>query len=220
VPRYVLPCATASDCGSGFQCESTGQECSCSGSNGSAGGSDPADGGTPAPVPAPAEPDCVCEPSKELRCQAASVSCEKNGDCPADWSCAVVASRGDCTSPATPTPNPGDPARDGGAAGDGTPPPDCAPSVEVKQCVPPYYALIQGAYGGAREDDASGPTLGGGDLASGPGNPALPPSAESGDGDATSSAGCSVAPGSRTSSTLAVLGVLGLFGALRRRRAR
>jgi MYXO-CTERM domain-containing protein len=62
--------------------------------------------------------------------------------------------------------------------------------------------------------------LGAEDSASGSGNPALPPSAESADGDATSSAGCSVGHASRTGSTLAVLGMLGLFGALRRRRAR
>jgi len=220
VPRYVLPCTTASDCGAGFSCESAGEQCACSGSAGSAGGSEaPSDGRTPLPdpVPTPAE-ECVCEPSKELRCHAVSVDCGSDGDCPRDWSCAAVGATTDCASTPTPEPTPGGNAQGGSASGDGTPPPDCRPSQVIKQCVPPYYALVEGAHGVER-DDAGGPQAGG-DVASGSGNPAIPPSAESGDGDATSSAGCSVAYGSQTGSTLAVLGMLGLFGALRRRRAR
>ncbi len=208
MPRYLLPCTTASDCGSGFLCEPAGEECACSGS---AGGSDQAgDGGTP--VPPPAEPSCICEPSKDLRCNPATVSCAKDSDCTSGWTCAEVGSTSDCASSPAPNPSP-----DGGAQGGGSPPPDCRSSANIKQCVPPYYALIQGAKGVAR-DSAGSPTLAAGDASSS--NGAVPPSSESGKDDGTSSAGCSVAHGSRTSSALAMLSVLGLFGVLRRRRAR
>ena len=207
VPRYVLPCTTASDCGAGFQCESAGEQCACSGSAGTPDGA--GDGGTPVPAP---EPSCICEPSKELRCHAASVSCDEDSDCTAGWSCAVFGSSTDCASTPASEPNSGSGAQDGGAAA-----PDCRPSVDVKQCVPPYYALVRDAKGIA-QDSAGNPTSGVGEGSFD--NAALPPSAESGSDGATSSGGCSLAHGSRTNSALAVLGVLGLFGALRRRRAR
>ncbi len=216
VPRYLLPCVTASDCGSGFTCESSGEECACSGS---AGGSDDASAGG-APLPTPPQPSCTCEPSKDLHCQAASVSCDKDSDCSAGWSCAVVASASDCASAHAPTPNPGSGAQGGGA---NATPPDCHPSADVKPCVPPYYALIQGAKGVAR-DSAGNPTLavggetGAEDATSG--NSTVPPTAESSKDEGTSSAGCSLAGGSRPGSALALLGALGVFGALRRRRAR
>jgi len=211
VPRYVLPCSTASDCGDGFQCESAGEQCSCSGS---AGSSDSAsDGG--APTPAPQEPDCVCEPSKELRCHAATVNCTADSDCPADWSCAAIAVSGGCANAPASNASSGAGAQGGGAAA-----PDCRPAADVKQCVPPYYSLIQGAHGVDR-DAAGSPTLGyGGRPGSADSGSAIPPKAESGSDDASSSAGCSVAYGSRAGSALAVFGALGLFGALRRRRAR
>jgi len=208
VPRYVLPCTTASDCGAGFQCESSGEQCTCSGS---AGGRDDApDGGTPAPPPE--EPSCVCEPSKEMRCHAATVNCDKDSDCRAGWTCAQTASSSDCASTPAPSPAPG------GAQGGAAPAPDCRPSAEVKQCVPPYYGLVQGAHGVDRDSSGS-PTLAAGDANSGSGAP--PPTAESSNDEASSSAGCSVVHGSRTRSPLlGLLGLLGLFGVLRRRRAR
>jgi len=209
VPRYILPCTTASDCGSGFQCQSAGEQCACSGSAG--GREDASDGGAPPPPE-----DCICEPSKELRCHAPTVICDEDSDCSAGWSCTATAPGSDCASAPAPAPSP-DGGAQGGAQGDGTPPPDCRPSAPVKQCVPPYYALIQGTKGGAR-DSAGSPTFGGSDASSG--NGAVPASAESGTDAATSSAGCSVARGPHTGSALALLGVLGLFGALRRRRAR
>jgi MYXO-CTERM domain-containing protein len=210
VPRYVLPCATASDCGAGFSCESAGEQCTCSGSAGR--GDDASDGGASQP---PEPPDCTCQPSTELRCRAAIVTCDEDSDCSTTgWRCAQVASGSDCASTPESDPNPGS-----GAQGSGAPPPDCRPSAPVKQCMPPYYDLVQGIEGGDREDSAGIPTLGGGDANSG--NGAVPGSAESDKDDATSSAaGCSVAHGSRAGSTVALLGVLGLFGALRRRRAR
>jgi MYXO-CTERM domain-containing protein len=208
VPRYVLPCTTASDCGSGFRCESAGEQCSCSGSAG--GREDASDGGTPPPEP----PDCTCEPSKELRCRATAVVCDDESDCSAGWSCVAVSSSSDCASQPTPSPNSG---AGGGTPSAGAPPPDCRPSASVKQCVPPYYELVQGSKGIDR-DYAGSPTSGTGDATSG--NGTAQPSAESATDDVTSSAGCSVAHGSHARSAVALLGVLGVFGVLRRRRAR
>ena len=207
VPRYVLPCTTASDCGSGFTCEPAGEQCACSGSAG--GSADSADGGKPLP---PSEPSCICEPSKELRCHAAIVNCAADSDCTAGWSCVEVGATSDCAT-AAPEPNPGS----GAKGGTDTPPPDCRPSAAIKQCMPPYYELAQGVKGVER--DAAGiPTLGADD--SNPGGANIPPSAESDTGNSTSSAGCSVGHGSGTGPAgLALLGVLGVFGALRRRRA-
>ena len=223
VPRYILPCTSASDCGSGFTCESAGEQCECSGS---AGGRDPgSDGGTPTPPPSPEE-SCTCTPSAEQRCRVVPVTCAADSDCSGGWTCVVVASSGDCTSPALPTPTPGS-GGGSGAPDSGVPEPNCRPSANVKQCLPPYYAIVSGGRGldsssGSDEDDT--PTAGTDNGGSAPGNggvasPAVP-SAESGKGDTTSSAGCSVSRGSGGGSALALLGVLGMFGVLRRRRAR
>ena len=211
VPRYVLPCTTASDCGAGFSCESAGEQCSCSGS---AGGSD-SDGGSPPPVPE----SCTCEASKELRCHAPTVSCAADGDCTAGWTCAVVGSSGGCGKAPASNSDPG-----AGAQGGATPAPDCTPSVDVKQCVPPYYALVGGINGVERGASDSGgtPTQGGGvsagdaqDVA------AIPPTANASgnDSDTSTAGGCSMAHGAGSGSTLVLFGALGLFSALRRRRA-
>jgi len=93
----------------------------------------------------------------------------------------------------------------------------------MKQCVPPYYALI-GDSRGSSHDPLAVPTSGGGESTVGgaipPVNGAEDNGEKAGDNDSTSSAGCSVALGSRgTGPMLAVFGVLGLLSALRRRRA-
>ncbi len=202
----------------GFKCESAGEECACSGSS---GGKDPGEGGTP--PPSPPETSCVCEPSKEMRCHAETVKCETNSDCTAGWTCASVGATSDCESaPAqTPTP-PGESGAQGGAASAPVPAPDCRPSVELKQCVPPYYSLVGGTKGVDRES-AGSPTLetGAGNGSANSADNAAPPTAPTAqDADAdTSSAGCSMAHGSGAGSTLVLFGALGMFCALRRRRA-
>lgn len=205
VPRYLLPCTTASDCGAGFRCEASGEQCTCSGSSGSGSGSGNGGGDEPGandtPVPAPEAPDCTCEPSKELRCQATPVDCTADKDCSNGWTCEVTHSSSDC---ATPAPDPGQ----AGAA----PAPECTPSEPTKACMPPYYSLV-GNVAGVDRDSSGAPTLGGSD------NGAEAPNAESGTDGVSSSGGCSVAHGGRSGSTLALLGALGLFGILRRRRA-
>jgi hypothetical protein len=205
VPRYVLPCTTASDCGTGFQCESAGETCTCSGSAPSSGS------GGSAPLPPP-EPTCTCESSDAKQCHAATINCTADSDCLAGWTCAVVASSSDCASSPASNPVPG-----AGAQGGATPAPDCRPSADVKQCVPPYYGLLQGARG-VSHDSTGSPT-----LVAGEGNSSgvIPPKADDGSNrDASSSAGCSVTRGAGTGSSAALLAALGLASALRRRRPR
>lgn len=207
VPRYLLPCTTASDCGSGFQCESAGEQCDCGSGTPSSGSG--ASGGT---APTPETPNCTCEPSKELRCHAATVNCTADRDCSAGWTCATVTSGG-CAGAPKSSSTPG-----AGAQGGESPAPDCTPPAEVKQCVPPYYGLIGGVRG-VSEDSSGTPTLGTGQ--GGASSAPIRPATENGSAnDATSSAGCSVSRDPRTGSALALFGALGLFGALRRRRAR
>ena len=205
VPRYVLPCATADDCGSGFQCEAQGESCTCSGS--APQGKDGSGGSAPV---APDEPTCTCEPASDLHCHASTVTCLADTDCSAGWTCMAVGSSSDCASSAAPNPVPG-----AGAPG-AAPAPDCGPSPDVKQCVPPYYALLQGARG-VSHDAAGSPTW---VAAEGSPSGAIAPQADDGsNGDAVSSAGCSVTRGAGNGSAWLFLGALGVFGVLRRRRA-
>jgi len=208
VPRYLLPCTTASDCGTGFECVSGDELCACD--DGSAPAADGAGGGVP---PTPTPPSCTCA-TQASRCVAPAVNCNADGDCLAGWTCAVVASTSDCAS--TPESNAGS-----GAQGGATPtpePPDCRPSADVKQCVPPYYGLTEGGGValGSSDDASSGPTPSNGEATAGN----VPPRGDSAQDESTAGGGCSVGHGSRSGSTLALLGALGLFGALRRRRAR
>ncbi|HET7541182.1 MAG TPA: hypothetical protein VFK05_14995 [Polyangiaceae bacterium] len=231
VPRYLLPCTTANDCGAGFQCESAGQSCACSGS----GTADPggnASGGSAQTQPLP--PDCICEESKEMRCHAESVTCAADSDCSAGWTCAVVAVSGGCASAPAPAPTPNGSGSSGSAgsssAGTPMPQPDCAAPSEIKQCVPPYYGLIQGARsvdldlpsspGESPAPSTGGPAPGAADNGTSNGTGVPPVAAEDGSqGDTTASAGCSVAHAPRTSPLLAVFGALGVLSVLRRRRA-
>jgi len=222
-PRYALPCTTASDCGAGFRCEST-EQCSCSGS-----GSAPSPGGNgsgasagSASIPPP-EPSCTCEDSKEKSCHTDPVTCAADSDCLSGWTCATFVSSAPCASGA-PDSDPGAGAR--GGAGP-TPTPDCPPPTETKQCVPPYYSLIGGDTRGISHDSLGIPTSGSDTRGEASDGAITPPTnnaddkGSASDADSTSSAGCSVTPGARsTGSALALFGVLGLFSALRRRRAR
>jgi hypothetical protein len=216
VPRYLLPCTTASECGPGFSCEAV-EECSCSGSSGNGSGEDSSGSPTPAPdapsddtpePPAPTDnPSCTCEPSKELHCRAAIVTCAVDADCSNGWTCATVSNGSDCASTPEPAPAPGE---DGGSA----PQDDCAPSAPVKQCVPPYYALV-GSVRGVDNDSNGSPTLGGSES----GNGSAAPTAGTKDGAASSSGGCAVSHGHSSGSALTLLGLASVFGLLRRRRA-
>ncbi|HYQ01788.1 MAG TPA: MYXO-CTERM sorting domain-containing protein [Polyangiaceae bacterium] len=220
-PRYVVPCNTASDCGSGFSCESN-ENCECSGS-----GSAPATPGNgasagSASTPEPEPPSCSCEQSKDKSCHTQPVNCTADSDCLTGWTCATFTTSYPCASGAS------DPASGAGAQGGATPAPapDCPAPTEIKQCAPPYYSLI-GDSRGISHDPLGAPTTAtsGSDTPHEASGAAIPPTFNNADdkgtsGDSTSSAGCSVTPGARTTgSALALFGVLGLFTVLRRRRA-
>ena len=197
VPRWLLPCTTASDCGAGFTCEEL-DSCSCGGSSGSAGGSDPAptpEGAEDAPerVPAPDE-SCSCEPSGEFACVAVETACETDSACAAGWTCEENR-EGACWS---------------GPEGSG-----CEPADPAKLCVPPYSDL-----GGGRGVDLDD----GESTGSGSGAPEVPDEAggsddESGPTVVTTDRGCAVASPARSGASVAWLG-LGLFGLFVSRRRR
>lgn len=209
VPRYLLPCTKAADCGAGFRCEAS-EECTCSGgsgSNGSGNGDSASDGSTPAPMPTPTpEESCTCTPSKELHCAAPHVQCTADSECTNGWTCAAVGATTDCQSAP-----PVEPGSSAGAA----PVPDCQPSATIKECVPPYYA-VAGTIQGVTRDSSGSPTLGASEGTAG----GTPPQANSGSDAASSSGGCSVAKGARSDAAGALLVALGLAFGLRRRRAR
>ena len=212
VPRYLLPCKTAADCGAGFSCVAAQEDCSCSGSAPSSdSGAGNAAGALPVPEPGP---DCTCAPSTTSVCLALPVDCTTAADCAAGWSCDEVGGT-DCVTQPAPAPEPG--GAPGGTAGSGSKPlPDsdpCQPSPSVKQCRPPYY----GEAGVSRDDGASTATLGTGGASSNGGKGAAPEAA-AGKSPTESSAGCAVALGSRAGGGAAGLFALGLFGLLRRRR--
>lgn len=222
VPRYVPPCTTAADCGAGFTCEAS-EECACSGgapSSDSGSGSGASAGGASTPT---VDPNCTCEPSKQKSCHADLVNCTADSDCTAGWTCAVTSASSGCANSA-PEPAPGAGAQGGASP---APVPDCQPSAEIKQCVPPYYTLVGGVRG-ATHDSSGGATLGEG----APGA-VIPPTGSDADDKGTtngatdntnngdsSSAGCAVSQGARsTGSALALFGMLGILSVLRRRRA-
>ena len=226
VPRYLLPCTTAADCGAGFSCAQNEPSCGCSGSSGSSNGSGSADAGSAGPgnadagAPVPPVPDpvpnCTCTPTEGQSCTALPVTCASAADCAAGWTCEATLTSSDCA-----TTEPGYPATDGGAP---TPPPSpepCTPSVSVKQCLPPYYSLVHNS--GSLDSSTvlpGGAAPGKGETGSGSNNSGAQPVAATGNdtGATSSAAGCSVAFGSRAGGAGGLLVALGLLGVLRRRR--
>jgi len=219
VPRYLLPCEAASDCGSGFTCE-TRDTCACT-SPGAGAGTPDGDGSTPpddADLPLPpdaegeaddAEDDCGCEAedSSVGYCELEVTACAVNADCPAGFACQDNP-EGSCSN----TP-------DGGET--------CVSDPE-KICMPPYEDLFGGI--GIEEDGSGGleeqPSRGEGDP-TGPADPDPPASEDdnavdadgAAEGDSGSGGGCSVGSGSALpSSTWASLVLMLGAAAMRRRR--
>jgi hypothetical protein len=167
VPKYTLPCATASDCGEGFECKAI-EPCQCAGSSG--GGSDPGAGGDgdlpqERTIDAGVEPDardgsapaCECQPSDTKHCEPVMVECETAGECPTDWTCEEQAGGDGDVSCAAAEPADG---------ADGEPKDTAcivvdastAEPVSVSYCVPPFSDLGFG-FGGRAEvqaDSAAG----------------------------------------------------------------
>lgn len=232
VPRYLLPCEAAADCGPGFTCEAT-ERCSCSGgSSASTGGGSSTTGGNagmPEPLPPddagdadsddaerPAEPlpegeddgvddggvDETCE------CEAGPVACQ--------LVITECAANSDCPSGMTCEDNP-----EGSCSfSDGEE--ECTADPE-KICLPPYIDLVQGgAIAGGVDSQAESSA-----------DPEEPPRGASGesdddsneadgsdDGSSASGGGCSVGGAGAPLSAWTSLGlVLGAAVLGRRRRS-
>jgi MYXO-CTERM domain-containing protein len=240
VPKYLLPCTTATDCGTGFTCDHD-RDCGCSASG---GGSAPSSGsagsagnggsaGTDPPAnPAP-PPDCSCTTLPTAHCTPTEVTCVSNADCPSQWTCEHGMGGTACGAPVNP---------------DGTTgPTTCTTTTSPNFCAPPYFSLI-GSRGGSDVSLGGGNTgIGAGasgsstGSAGGPtqgGDPATPTSGtggqtgltESGNDQKTGarspsnggeSGGCQIGSGAGATSPNAIWwGLLGLVGLVTRRRAR
>jgi hypothetical protein len=219
VAQYQLPCTASSDCGPGFNCVAdTATECSGGGSAGSAGSASGATSGGVAngtnasTAPAVAEDGgCTTTPTGTSSCQAQTITCTTDADCPATWTCtaAIVA----CANI--------DPAVVDGAAPVNDP---CTTATPASTCTPPYAWL--GAYGAVSNGESSAPTsasLSDGGTATtttGAGSNAAAGSAASSAPHA-SSGGCDVSGATSDAMSGGATGlfwVLGLLGASRRRR--
>jgi hypothetical protein len=223
VPRYSLPCQTATDCGPGFTCEE-GQSCGCSGSAGSVGIATPgtaaaapvaADGGAASTRPTtggtssggstgaavtdiavPSPPDCTCSPSGTFACKLQTIACNADADCPTGFSC-VDNPGGTCS-----------------ASSDGTT--SCTPADPAKLCQPPYADLAGGVAKNASE---------GGDLSAtatptanvGPNGGAVDQG--TGDPGSVSGSGCALiaSPTGPVSKWFSLLLAVGLAFGMRRR---
>jgi MYXO-CTERM domain-containing protein len=222
VPRYVLPCKVASDCGGGFSC-TPDQQCWCNGgmatppgdagtaSFGSGGGSAPPSSPSPAPGDdsGVSPPNCGCTALDTSHCQAQMITCSAASDCPAMWSCVQppTVSFGCASAQST----------DGAAAPPCVPP---TPAPMPSLCEPPYYDLTSGGSFGAGGTSASAPSPdansklaadgGGGGGAS---NGAASKNLASGGG------GCQLGSGPAGAGGAGWLALLGLVGLARRRRS-
>jgi hypothetical protein len=204
VPRWVLPCTSASDCGAGFTCEED-QECGCSGSSGSGSGgaagvpTPGTDAGASEPVPEDTArdggaPDCTCVKTGTSHCAPIETACTTDADCETGWTCRDNP-ESICSS-----------SRDGTT--------DCEVADPARLCFPPH-ADLGGGRGVSVDDEGGGTSAPGatdGDSSKG----------ESGATSKRSEGGCSVASApDRVPSGLSfgLLGALSLLG-LRRRAAR
>jgi hypothetical protein len=200
-PRYLLPCQTAADCGTGFTCQEA-ETCTCSGSGGKAPAGS-GSGAAPLPPsdgeadPAPTPPDCTCEPSGVKQCVPQEIGCDSDAACPAGWTCEA-----------------GDIATTPGCAG-----PDCptqpAPTPTPSQCRPPYY----GGGGGVGVSTPTAPGSGGGKETPNEGAPTRGDDAS--EPTSRESNACQFGPPTGGPGAVTLLAVCGaLFGMARRRRVR
>jgi hypothetical protein len=205
-PPYVLPCATAADCGDGFNCEEQ-PNCVCATSGGAP--TPPAPGGAAgASSSDPIDPTPACEcGAPSMACVTKEVVCQTAAQCLPGWSCQpdAIASAPACAGPDCP--------------------PAPAPMPARSLCRPPYYGAQSGTDlqvpGVPTSGTGTGTTTGSGKGTGTAGTGTNPgsPEASSGSGEAHESSACQLghAPASRGAfSLLLVLGAL--FGLQRRRR--
>ncbi len=199
-------------------------------------------GGVPTPAPVPT--DCTCTNLPTSHCQANTVSCTSNTDCPANWTCDIATvisgGSGSCSKNA-----------DGSmtCTTDPTPPP---PAPTSGTCAPPYSGYAYPGRGVYNTGTGGSGTTGG--VQTGTGAPGTPPSVDPGptggasdtgsagssNGSAGSSSGsdssgtakngassssndsggCQLGVGRASPTSASLLALLGLLGVARRRRAK
>jgi hypothetical protein len=238
VPRYDLPCAVNSDCGPDFTCvPDTSTVCAGSGSAGSATvGSSSTGGGASAsppnmaspaepaqpidagPVPPPSvdagsPPTCMTITSSTSHCQANTITCTADADCPNTWTCVAppTVANNVCVGPAI--------LAEGGTS---APTPCESPAPGPSTCVPPYYSSVGTGYAsplGASNGSGGGVAPVAGRVPQGGTNDSSGSGAgsTSGSGHAESSGGCQLAAGGAGTASGSLFWMLGLAGLLRRR---
>jgi len=108
VPRYVLPCETASDCGTGFTCEEQ-EDCACGGSPGIGAGT-PSSGSGSGPTPSdsgssgsagssarPAAPPADGGAAEPVPADGAEAPADPDGKVPPDGGSELLPPDGQCT---------------------------------------------------------------------------------------------------------------------------
>jgi len=115
LPRYVPPCASARDCGEGFEClEISADSCIDGGAAGHA---------------ADARANCTGRPTGVFRCTLKELGCSATEDCPADFSCVPRPSSAGCTD-----------SEDAGATADVAA--SCTDAGSTNNtCLPPYASV-------------------------------------------------------------------------------
>lgn len=224
--KWQLPCNTDLDCGANFVCNpvTTG---SCSGGSGTAtpgtNASDPG-AGAPQDLRAPIPPDqCTTTTSFPGYCQPKAATCTADSECPAAWTCKVIATTTPVTDGPAPAPavDAGTTSSQGGGNGSsaGVAPPQSLPrppEETAKVCVSPL------GYGGtASRDDKPVDTGNPGTGNPEPQTPNVPPTGKPATGesaDDSPKAGCAVGGGAGSSLALVALGMVGIALARRRRK--
>jgi len=193
-PNAQGACAVADDCGPGYDCvEQTSCACSGGASVGSATATagaanymlpNPTTGGSGATSPA-----CSCATTGVKGCQAQTIACLADADCPETWSCVGV---GDPTAAGTATCQPPYTYFNGGTVSTGS--------------------------GKSESGTAGTSTVGAVDYSSVGGGTSAPAAAVANDNPSTSSGGCQIGTGRSSHFAAMLLGAVALLGIQRRRR--
>ena len=188
VPKYFAPCQVDADCGGGFTCEQS-EICGCSGG----APDDPS-----LPDMGSTEPDCSCAPSGDSYCRLIEVECATDADCASGLTCQDGYGETSVVDP------------DDGSGTDPMPSPDPAPAVSY--CAPVGYGYWGGPAGNDVIANEAGVTSDA-ELASAD-RISWGENGPSGSGSKGSTSACSTTGGD---ASLTLLGLIGLFGFLRRR---
>lgn len=175
IPRYQLPCETASDCGGGFDCvESFYTICTGGGSAGMGGaggtggaGGEPIDSGV-------IDGEYTCEEVSNgiNTCELQVIACETHADCPAGLECqghyeyppcTIVGGSGGSAGTGVGMGGAGGVGGDGDGDGDGGGYYyECPDPIVEQRCMPPQYEGGMGGTGGTSGSGSGGSTAGSG----------------------------------------------------------